>query len=75
MELALQIISIDETVRSNTVQDLKDFNSQSFATQAKRQEQLISSMPSSKTAFDLMADDIVEISTQNESLKKNRLIR
>ena len=27
MELAMQIISNDKTVRTNTVQDLKDFNS------------------------------------------------
>ena len=32
----MQFISNDETVRSNTVQDLKDCNSQSLATQAKK---------------------------------------
>ena len=30
MELAMQLISNDKTVRSDTVQDLKDFNSQSL---------------------------------------------
>ena len=35
MELAMQIIYIDKTVRSDTVQGLKDFNSQSWSTQAK----------------------------------------
>ena len=35
MDLAIQIISNDKTVRSNTIQDLKDFNSQSLATQAR----------------------------------------
>ena len=35
MDLAIQIISIDKTVRSNTIQDLKDFNSQSLATQVR----------------------------------------
>ena len=30
MELAMQLISNDETVRSDTVQDLKEFNSQSL---------------------------------------------
>ena len=33
MEVAMQIISNDQTVRSDTVQDLKDFNSQPPATQ------------------------------------------
>ena len=35
MELAIQIIANDKTVRSDTVQDIKEFNSQSLATQAK----------------------------------------
>ena len=34
----MQIISDDKTVRSNTVQDLKEFNSQSSATPAKKKE-------------------------------------
>ena len=38
MELAMQIISNDKTVRSDTVQDLKEFNSQSRATQAKKEK-------------------------------------
>ena len=49
MELALQTISSDKTVRSNTVQGLKDFNPQSLATQAKKGEQLVSMMPATKT--------------------------
>ena len=32
----MKIISNDKTVRSNTVQDLKAFNSQALATQAKK---------------------------------------
>ena len=36
MELAMQIISNDKTVRNDTIQDLKEFNSQSSATQAKK---------------------------------------
>ena len=32
----MQIISNDKTVRSNTVNDLKEFNNQSLATQAKK---------------------------------------
>ena len=31
-------ISIDQTERSNTVQDLKQFNSKSLSTQAKKKE-------------------------------------
>ena len=69
MELAMQIISDGRTVRSDTVQDLKDFNSQSLATQSKKGEQLVSIMPAIKKAFDLMGDDIVELSTESESLK------
>ena len=34
----MQKISKDKTVRSTTVQDLKGFNSQSSATQAKKKE-------------------------------------
>ena len=36
MELAMQIISKEKTVRSDAVQDLEKFNSQSLATQAKK---------------------------------------
>ena len=69
MELALQLISIDKTVRNDTVQDLKEFNSQSLTTPAKKGEQLVSMMPAVKKAFNLMGDDIVELSTENDALK------
>ena len=36
MDLAMQIISNDKTVRNETVQDLKDFNLQSLTTLAKK---------------------------------------
>ena len=36
MELAMQLISTYQTVRDNTIQDLKDFNQQSLSTQAKK---------------------------------------
>ena len=65
----MQIISNDKTVRNNTIQDLKEFNSQSLSTQAKKGEQLISMMSASKKAFDLMGDDIVDLSTENDILK------
>ena len=32
----MEIISTDKTVRNDTIEDLKDFNSQSLATQAKK---------------------------------------
>ena len=48
MDLAMQNISNDQTIRSDTVQNLKDFNSQSLATQAKKWEQLVSLMPANE---------------------------
>ena len=65
----MQIISNDKTVRNDTIQDLKEFNFQSFTIQAKKGEQLVSMMPAIKKAFNLMGDDIVELSVENESLK------
>ena len=65
----MQIISIDKTVGGDTIQDLKEFNSQSLTTQARKGEQLVSMMPAIKKAFNLMGDDIVELHTENESLK------
>ena len=69
MELAMQLISSDQTVRNNTIQDLKDFNQQSLSTQSKKGEQLVSMMPAIKKAFNLLGDDIIELSVENESLK------
>ena len=74
MGLAMQIISTDETVGSNTVNDFKEFNIQSSATQAIKGEQLVSMMLTFKKAFDLMGDDIVELSTENDALK-NKLVK
>ena len=48
MELAMQIISNDKTVRSGTIQDLKEYNSQSLTTQAKKREQIVFMMPAIK---------------------------
>ena len=42
MELAMQIIYNDKTVRNYTVQDLKDFSSQSSSTQAEKKKRTIS---------------------------------
>ena len=70
MELAIQIISNDQTVRSTTVQCLKNFNSQSLSTRAKKVEQLFSMMTAIKEAFVVMGDDIKKLSTENLSLTK-----
>ena len=69
MDLATQIISTDKTVRSDTIEDLKEFPSQSLSTRAKKGEQLVSMMPAIKKAFTLLGDDIVELSTENDALK------
>ena len=50
MELAMHFVSNDKAV-SDTVQDLKDFNSQFLATQAKKRKQLASLMPDIKKNF------------------------
>ena len=65
----MQLISTDQTVRDNTIQDLKDFNQQSLSTQAKKGEQLTSMMPAIKKSFNLLGDDIIELSTENDVLK------
>ena len=69
MELATQIISNDKTVRNDTIQDLKEYNQQFLTTQAKKGVQLVSMMPAIKKAFNVMGDDIVELSVKNECLK------
>ena len=70
MDLAIQKIAIDKTVRSKTVQDLKDFNTQFLTTQAKKEEQLVPMMPAIKKGFNLMDEGIVELHKQNKNLKK-----
>ena len=70
MDLALQLVSTDQTVRNDTIQDLKDFNQQSLSTQAKKTEQLVSMMPAIKKAFNLLGDAIVDLTTENDALKE-----
>ena len=65
----MQINSSDQTVRNNTIEDLKEFNQQSLTTQAKKGEQLVSMMPAIKKAFNLLGDDIIELSVENDALK------
>ena len=67
----MEVISNDQTIRSETVQGLKEINSQSLATQAKKGEQLVSMMPAFEKAFNLLEDDIVELSIETCALKKN----
>ena len=65
----MQIISTEKTVRNDTIEDVKDFNSQSLSTIAIKGEKLVSMMPVIKKAFNLLGDDIVELSTENDALK------
>ena len=69
MDLAIQLIANDKTVKNNTVQDLKVFNNQSLARQAKKGEQIVSMMPAIKKDFNLLGDDIVDLSIENDALK------
>ena len=48
---------------------MKKFNQQSLTTQAKKGEQLVPMMLAIRKAFNLMGDDIVELSVENECLK------
>ena len=48
MELARQIIPNDNTVRKDTSEVLKEYNSQSLTTQGKKWDQLVSMMPANK---------------------------
>ena len=65
----MQLSSNDKTVRNDTIQDLKNFNQQSLTTQAKKGEQIVSMMPAIKKAFNLLGDDIVDLSAENDTLK------
>ena len=65
----MQLSSNDKTVRNDTIQDLREFNQQSLTTQAKKGEQLTAMMPAIKKAFNVLDDDIIELSTENDVLK------
>ena len=67
----MQIISSDQTVRNDTKEDLKEFNSESLSTKAKKGEELVSMMPAIKNAFNLLGDDIVDLFTENDALKNH----
>ena len=65
----MQLGSSDQSVRNDTIQDLKDFNQQSLSTQAKKGEQLVPMVPAIKKTFNLLGDDIIELSVENDALK------
>ena len=65
----MQITSNDKTVRSNTVQVLKDFDSKTLTTRAWKGKQMVSTMPAIEKSFDSMGDDKVKLSTENEFLE------
>ena len=65
----MQKVSTDKTVRNDTIEDLKEYNSQSLTTQSEKGQQLVSMMPAIKKAFKLMEDDIVDLHIENENLK------
>ena len=65
----MELSSTDKTIRNDTIQDLKEFNSQSLSTRAAKGEQLVSMMPAIIKAFNLLGDDIVDLSTENDALK------
>ena len=67
----MQFVSNDKAV-SYTVQDLQDFNPQFLATQAKIRKELASMMPDIKKTFDFKGDDIIELSSENDSLKNKK---
>ena len=65
----MQIVFNDKTERNDSIQDIKELNQQSLTTQAEKGEKLESMMPAIKKAFDLLGDDIVDLSTKNDALK------
>ena len=51
---------------------MKEFNNQSLVTPARKGEQLVFMMPAIQKTFDLMGDDIVDLSTKNKGSKNKR---
>ena len=69
MDLAMQFNSNDKTVRSDRVHNLKEFNNQSLVTKDRKGKQLVSMKPAIRESFNLMGDDMVELSNENDALK------
>ena len=72
MDLVIQIISNDKTVRSDKKLDLKEFNNQSLIAQAKKGEQLVNIMHAIKWGISLLGIDIIGIPTGNDALKNKK---
>ena len=67
----MQIIANAQNKRCNTVEDFKNFSSQTLATPAKKENSFFQIVAIEK-AFELRGDDMVEISTEDESLKNRK---
>ena len=72
MDLAIQLISTDQTVGDDTIHFLRDFNQQSLSAQAKKGEQLTLLMPATRKAFNVLGDDKIELSVENDALKNQK---
>ena len=49
---------------------LLEFRKENLCNQAKQGEKLVTMMPGIKEAFNILRDDIYELGTENEELKK-----
>ena len=65
----MQFISDDKTIRSDTIQGLKDFFLTISNNTSQNGGQLVSMIPAIKKPFDLMVDDIVKNYTENDALE------
>ena len=68
----MQTISTDKSVRSDTLEDLKEFKCHFLPTQAKKGEQIVSMMPAIKKNLIVSGDDIVGLHTENKSLNNKK---
>ena len=66
----MQITSKYKTVRNNTKQGLKISKSQSPVTQCKKVEKSVSMMPCIKKTSDIMGDNKMELSFENETINR-----
>ena len=72
MQLLMTIISKDRIVRNSTIQGLKDSNSQPFATQSKKGDELVFLMLAMMKSFDLMGNQIVDLSLENQLFENKK---
>ena len=70
MEDVLQIIKEDINIKNESKQALIEFRKENLSNQAKQGEKLAVMMPGIKEAFNILRDDIYELGTENEELKK-----